>query len=103
MKTMALIILLLFLLHPLACFAHSCDSFSGNPSTEDTSGKSGVHPNNQDADIYDSTVCYEESINPGTGITVIYAPRVSVIATPEENTKLNKVVMPIFVPPQNLA
>ncbi|MEI6704308.1 MAG: hypothetical protein WCL71_12355 [Deltaproteobacteria bacterium] len=103
MKTMALIILLLFLLQPLACFAHSCDSCLGNPDIVDTSGKSEGNPHNQDADICDSTVCYEESIKPSTGITVIYTPLVSVIAPPERYTKLLKVVMPIFVPPQNVA
>jgi hypothetical protein len=102
MKTMALIILLLFLLQPLACFAHSCDSFQGKPDIVDTSGKSEGNPHNQDADVCDSTVCCEGNIYLNSQITVIYAPLVSIVATPERNTKLLKVVMPIFVPPQNL-
>jgi hypothetical protein len=34
---------------------------------------------------------------------VIYTPIVSVIVTPERFQELPMVVMPIFIPPQNLA
>jgi hypothetical protein len=103
MKTMALIILLLFLLQPLAYFAHSCDLFLGSPSTEDTSGKSGSYPHNQDADSCDSTICCEENICLNSEIAVFYSPLVTVLIIPERYQALPKVVIPIFVPPQSLA
>jgi hypothetical protein len=103
MKAMALIILLLYLLQPLACLAHSCDLFSGNPDTMETPGKSGNNPHNQDADSCDSTNCCEENIYLNAEISVIYSPLVTVIIIHERYQELPKVVIPIFVPPQRLA
>ena len=102
MKMMALMILMFYLLLPLACFAHHCDAFSANPNTVDASGKSGGNPHNQDADVCDSTVCCEENMYLNSKITVNYAPLVSVIVISESYQKLPKVVIPIFVPPQSL-
>jgi hypothetical protein len=69
----------------------------------DTSDTSGAIPINQDAPINDSTNCIEDNIFLKSDITVIDVPLVSVVIKPERHTKLLKVVMPIFVPPQNLA
>jgi len=103
MKIVSLIILLLCLLQPMACFAYPCDSCPGNPDIEDVPAKSGSHSHSQDVDSCDSTVCCEEIISSNTGNTVIYAPLISVITMPERNQKLLKLVIPIFVPPQNLS
>ncbi len=102
MKTVALIVLLLCLLQPLACYAHPCASCLDYPDTEDTSGKSGNHSHDQDTDSCDSTVCCAEYVNLSPDNTVIYAPLVSVVVTPETFQKLPKIVIPIFVPPQSL-
>ena len=101
MKALSLIILLLCLLQPLACFGHPCDSCLGNPDIVDTPGKSGSIPHNHDADSCDSTVCCAEYINRNSGFTVVYAPLVSLVVTPEQYQELPMVVIPIFVPPQS--
>lgn len=88
------------LLQPLICFAHPC---LGNPDTVDTSSKSGNHSHSQDADSCDSTVCCAEYAKQYSDITPIYAPLVSSIAFPDQNQKLPKLVIPIFVPPQNFS
>jgi hypothetical protein len=103
MKTVTLIILLLYLLLPLVCFADPCYSCLGSPDAIDTSGKSGSHSQSQDVDSCDSAVCCAESICLNSKITIVYAPLVSVLATLELYQKLAKVVIPIFIPPQNLA
>jgi hypothetical protein len=103
MKMVSLLILVLYLLLPLACFAHPCDSCLDNPDTADSSGKSGSHSHSQDADSCDTTICCEEYINLSSEITIIYAPLVSAIVTHECYQRLPKVVIPIFVPPQSLA
>ncbi len=102
MKTVSLIILLMFLLQPLACFDHPCDSCMGNADTIDTSGTSS-HSHHQDADGCDLTVCCAEYINLHSGIAVIYAPLVSVIIPRERYQKLPNVIRPIFVPPQSIS
>ena len=101
MKTMALLILMLCLLQPVACFAYPCDSSLGAPDTVDSSGKSGCPSHNQDADSCDSTVCCAEFTHLNDGISVAYAPLVSLLVTPEKYQKLPKVIIPIFVPPQS--
>ena len=103
MKAVSLLILALYLLQPLACFTHPCDSCLGNPDTVDTSGTSGNNSHIQDADSCDSTVCCAVYVNLNSEITVMYAPLVSVIDTHERYQELPNVVMPIFIPPQNLA
>ena len=101
MKMLALIIIVLCLLQPVACFAHPCDSSLGSPVAADTSGKTGCPSHNQDADSCDSTVCCAECIYLNPGISVVYAPLVSLLVTPEKYKKLPKVIIPIFVPPQS--
>jgi hypothetical protein len=102
MKIVALIILIVSLLQPLACFAHPCDSCLGNVDTANTSGTSGSHSHNHDADDCDSSVCCAEYVTMDSEITVKFAPLVSALVTTERYQKLPTVVMPIFIPPQNL-
>jgi hypothetical protein len=103
MKIVALIILIVSLLQPLACFAHPCESCLGNVDTADTSGTSGSNSHNQDIDSCDSTVCCAEYVPMDSEITIKYAPLVSVLVATERYQKLPTVVIPIFIPPQNLA
>jgi hypothetical protein len=103
MKFVALIILVLSLLQPPACFAHPCESCLGNPDCADTSGTFGSDANSQDADDCDSTFCCAVYMHPDTGIAVAYTPLVSTLVAPERHHTLPKVVIPIFIPPQNLA
>jgi hypothetical protein len=72
-------------------------------SALDTSDTSGTIPFNQDAPLNDCTNCFDGNIFLQSDITVINVPLVSVVIKPERHTKPLKVVMPIFVPPQNLA
>ena len=103
MKIAALIILVLFLLQPLACFAHPCDSCLGKPDSADTSGTTGSGTHSQDADNCDSTFCCAAYLHDVTKATVIYLPLVSVFFPSERSQKLPKIVIPIFIPPQKLA
>lgn len=103
MKIVSLIILALYLLQPLACFAHPCDSFLNSPNAVETLDESGNQSSSQDADRCDSTLCCGECICQNSGITVSYAPLVSVIVTSERHQILPNIVIPIFVPPQNIS
>jgi hypothetical protein len=102
MKTLSLIILVLFLLQPLASFANPCDLCLNNQITADNSGNTGGVPIHQDSNSTDCTDCYDENIYLKTGVTVKYVPLSSSILPPTLNNKLLKIVMPIFLPPQNL-
>jgi hypothetical protein len=64
---------------------------------------SGAIPINQDAPLNDCSTFFGDTIYLQSDITVINVPLVSLIIKPERHTKLLQVVMPIFVPPQNLA
>ncbi|MFZ4856947.1 MAG: hypothetical protein ACOYL3_11170 [Desulfuromonadaceae bacterium] len=101
MKTVALILLMLCLLQPLACFAYPCDSCLGATDIADSPGEPGQHSHNRDADSCDTTVCCAECLHIRSGITLIYAPLVSPFRLPERNHYLPQVVIPIFVPPQS--
>jgi hypothetical protein len=103
MKMMSLIILVLCLLQPLACFAHPCDSCLGNPDIVDTTDNSKSHTHSQDTDNCDSSFCCADYVIQLPGITVNYAPLVSSFVMPERYKKLPTIVIPIFIPPQNLA
>jgi hypothetical protein len=106
MKIAALIILVLFLLQPLACFAHPCDSCLGKPDSADTSGTTGTtgsSTHSQDADNCDSTFCCAVYLHDDTRAAIIYLPLVSALFPPERSQKLPKIVIPIFIPPQKLA
>lgn len=103
MKVVALIILALCLLQPLVCFAHPCESGLGSVDMVDTADGSGGHSHNQDSDSCDSTVCCAECIQLHSGITLTYAPLVSVLRVPERHQNLPQVVIPIFVPPQSFS
>lgn len=103
MKTMSLILLVLSLLQPLACFAHPCDSCLGHTDIVDTSGNPQSPSHSQDADNCDSTFCCAYYIIQLPEIAVNYAPLVSTFVMPERYQKLPTVVIPIFIPPQNLA
>jgi hypothetical protein len=103
MKIVSLIILVFYLLQPVACFANPCDSCLLAPDSMDTSGKSGSQSQHQDTDDCDFTICCGEHIALESEIAVNYAPLVSLIATPKQHQELPKIVIPIFVPPQNLS
>lgn len=102
MKSVSLLIILVYLLLPLACFAYPCDSYLDSQDTADSSGKSGSHSNSQDADNCDSTTCCAEYTSKNALLNVIYQPLVSVNLPPKRYQKLPEVVIPIFVPPQSL-
>lgn len=102
MKAISIIILMLCLLQPLVCFAHPCSSTLDAPDTVDISDTSGETPSHHDSDNCDSTVCCAEYIGQSFSTTVAYAPIISVTAAPEQFKKLPRVVIPIFIPPQNL-
>jgi hypothetical protein len=101
MKAVALIILMLCLLQPLACFAYPCESCLGGADLADSSEDTGRHSHNQDADSCDSTVCCAACIQLNSGVTLVYTPLVSPFRLPERNQYLPQVVIPIFVPPQS--
>jgi len=103
MKVVSLIILVLYLLLPLACFAHPCESCLGNTTTEDSTGTAGKHSHNQDADNCDSTTCCAASIVQDFGFIADYRPIITEIVVPEQQQKLQQIVFQIFIPPQNLA
>jgi hypothetical protein len=103
MKMVSLIIVVLYLLQPLACFAHPCDSCLGNQDIVDTTGNSKSHTHSQNADNCDSTFCCADYVVQLTGITVNYTPLVSSFVMPERYNKLPTIVIPIFIPPQNFA
>jgi hypothetical protein len=102
-KTMSLILLVLCLLQPLACYACPCDSSLGSPDVVDTSGQADSHSHNHDSDNCDSTVCCAVCLHQFNDTLVNYTPSVSVTIPPEKYQHLPDVVMPIFIPPQNLA
>ncbi len=101
MKTVSLIILMLYLLQPLVCFTHPCDSCLGNHDTADTSETSGNPSHSQDADSCSSTVCCAAYTIQNFETMVVYVPLVSAIVTSERHHELPTVVIPIFVPPQS--
>ena len=101
MKVVALILLVLCLLQPVACFAHPCDSCLGSAEVADSSGAPERHSHNHDADSCDTTVCCAECLHMETGITLVYAPLVLPFRLPERKHYLPQVVIPIFVPPQS--
>lgn len=104
MKIVSTIILVLYLLQPLACFANPCDSSLGNSYSVDTADNSGSHTHSsKDADSCDSSFCCAEYIIQLPEITAVYAPSVSVTSLPESYQQLPTVVIPIFIPPQNFA
>lgn len=102
-KIIALIILILCLLQPLVCFSHPCASGLGCLDTMETSETSENDTHNQNADNCDLTVCCAEYVNSIDSIGAAYDPLVSVFATPERESMLPKIVMPIFIPPQILS
>jgi hypothetical protein len=101
-KTVSLIILVLYLLQPLACFACPCESSIGSLDIVDTTDQSGSHSHNQDSDSCDSTLCCADAVIPFSVISPNYTPIVSVYESPERYQHLPDVVIPIFIPPQNL-
>lgn len=98
-----MLILLMFLLQPLACFAHPCTSFLKHQDVVDTSDDSGSRlPSHQDSDGCDSAVCCAEYIHFGFRTMLVYEPLVSVALASEQHPRLPTIVIPIFIPPQNL-
>jgi hypothetical protein len=103
MKLVSLILLVMLLLQPMACFAHPCDSSLGHQDSADTSGQSGSHTHSQDSDDCDSTVCCAEYVSVDSVITINYSPLVTIDFPSRMYQKLPPVVIPIFIPPQNLS
>jgi len=102
MRMVALIIVVMFLLQPLACFSHPCDSCLGGNDLVDTSETSANHTHDQNTDSCDSTVCCAEYAPLDSGAALLYQPLVSALITNERRSRLPSVVIPIFIPPQNL-
>jgi hypothetical protein len=103
LKTAALIIMVMSFLQTSACFIRPCNSCLRTPDIVDTSDNFGSNSDNNDADSCGTTVCCAEYIIQDAGITLKYAPLESLLITPERYYELPTVVIPIFVPPQNLA
>lgn len=103
MKAMSVLIIVMYLLLPVACLAHPCESCFERPGMTDTSGNGTHHSHSQDSDNCDSTVCCADSGIQLTGIFASYAPVVSEIVTTESYQRLPAIVMPIITPPQNLS
>jgi hypothetical protein len=100
MKTVALIILMLFFLQSLASVAVPSATCSDRPDATETSDTSGSHSHSQDVDSCGSHDCGDDCIKLSRAITVVYAPLVVDVLKPERNHDMPKVIMPIFVPPQ---
>ena len=103
MKAISLILLMLCLLQPLACFAHPCTSSLGDLDSVAASTDSADTASHHDSDNCDSTFCCAEYIGQSFVTTVSYAPVISATPPLEQFRKLPRVVIPIFIPPQNLA
>lgn len=101
-RIVSVIILVLCLLQPLACFSHPCATCLDKSDKSDTSETHETHTHNQDADNCDLTVCCAEYLNYSNKYLVAYKPFISVTVTIEQSHELSKVVFPIYVPPQNL-
>jgi hypothetical protein len=100
MKAMALIITVLYLLQPFACFTHPCESYLGGSDTVDTSGTT---THSHDADNCDSSACCAVCIHADSLIAVTYAPLVSDYVVSEQYFEFPQVVIPIPIPPQILS
>jgi hypothetical protein len=97
-----LLILLMFLLQPLACFAHPCTSSLKHQDVVDTSDDSGNRlPFHQDSDGCDSAVCCSEYIHFGFRAMLVSETLVSVALVSGQHPRLPTIVIPIFIPPQN--
>lgn len=103
MKAISIIILMLCLLQPLVCFAHPCTSCLDASDTVDVSDSADAATPHHDSDNCDSTVCCAEFIGQSFTASIVYAPVISVASTPEQFKRLPRVVIPIFIPPQNFA
>ncbi|MDD2898680.1 MAG: hypothetical protein PHI31_08185 [Desulfuromonadaceae bacterium] len=102
-KSVTLIIILMFLLQPFACFTHPCISCLNHQAFADSSGKAGDHPSTEDPDGCDSTVCCAMFVQTVCEVSLKYAPLVTVDVAFIRYPKLPTVVLPIFIPPQNCA
>jgi hypothetical protein len=103
MKLLGILIIVMYLLMPLACFAHPCEScLDAVSDISDTSGVPGSHSHSHDADNCDSTFCCAECTHLQHEIPVVYSPRVTVLEIFERYQHFPTVVIPIFIPPQNL-
>lgn len=102
-NSVSLIILVLYLLQPLACFTSPCDSSLGSTDIVDTSGHSGSDSHSHDGDNCESNICCVDAVFPCFVDMIPYAPLVSLYVVPERDQQLPSVVIPIFIPPQNLA
>lgn len=102
MKAVSFIILMLCLLQPLACFAQPCSSCLRASDTVDISDEAGDHSAQHDSDDCASTLCCAEYILQNIINAVSYAPVISRTVAFEQLQRLPRIVIPIFIPPQNL-
>lgn len=103
MKMVSLIFLVIYLLQPLACFAHPCDSYLSTPDFTNSTGKSENPSHHHDSDNCETTSCCAVCIFPAYEIIINYSPLVSIFVASERHQKLPTVDLPIFVPPQSLS
>jgi hypothetical protein len=101
MKCICLILLVLYLLLPMACFAHPCASCLGLPDSADTS-ETGHQSQSHQADSCDTSVCCGACLINSFAKVTFNAPLVVMTVTPEQYKMLPEIVMPIIVPPQNI-
>lgn len=102
MRCICIILLVMYLLVPMACFAHPCASCLGIPDSADTSD-TGHHSQSHQTDSCDTSVCCGAYLITSFAFGALYAPLVVTTVTPEQYKMLPEVVMPIIVPPQNYA
>jgi hypothetical protein len=99
-KFVATVIIVITLLTPVACFAHPCGNGWGS---ETIAGHLDQCPLEHDTDDCDSTCCCADYAPSSSCERVRYTPIISKFLVSLQINKLQKVVIPIFIPPQNLA
>jgi hypothetical protein len=93
----------MYLLQPLACFAHPCASCLGHSDIFDSSSNSNYDTHGQDNDNCESSICCADYTVQLPEIMLSYAPLISSFVLIEQYHKLPLIILPIFIPPQNLA
>ena len=103
MKMVSLIFLVIYLLQPLACFAHPCDSYLTTPDFANSTDTSEDPSHHHDSDNCETTSCCAVCIIMTHEIKINYSPLVSILVVSERHQKLPTVDLPIFVPPQSIS
>lgn len=103
LKFVALIIIVLCLMQPLACFEHPCASCLGALDTSNTHDAPGDRTHNHDQDNCDSSVCCAEYVNMNDRTIVVYSPVISKLAPFEKHQQLPDIVASIYIPPRHVS